>query len=283
MSLEMEIPKILWLKTHMPPEKFRQCKFYDLPDFLTHRATAFVETRSYCSMVCKLAYVPETVGSPKFENGWQRDFLRSVGLEDLAKDLKALGVTDGKVTVLSAGERVGYLSEKSAEELGLHLDVAVGSGVIDAYAGWVGTAAAKVPGWRQHDGDGLDGASTRIASVAGTSTCHLVINKDPIYTKGYEFPKLRLTGSVWGPYREVLIPGYWMAESGQSATGALLHHVMTSHAAYPAAKKIASVKNLSVFEYLNSHLESLRTQANSPTLAHLTRYFFCSLAVLDRS
>ena len=190
MSLEMEIPKILWLKNHLRPEKFRQCKFYDLPDFLTHRATAFSECRSYCSMVCKLAYVPEAVESSKFEMGWQRDFLQKIGLDDLAHDLRALGVADGKATVLSAGERVGYLSEKSAKELGLHLDVAVGSGVIDAYAGWVGTAAAKVPGWRQHGGDGLAEASTRIASVAGTSTCHLVINKDPIYTRGFKFSQI---------------------------------------------------------------------------------------------
>ena len=24
---------------------------------------------------------------------------------------------------------------------------------------------------------------------------------------------------VWGPYRDVLIPDYWMAEGGQSAAG----------------------------------------------------------------
>jgi ribulose kinase len=66
-----------------------------------------------------------------------------------------------------------------------------------------------------------------------------------------------------------------MAEGGQSATGALLHHVLTSHAAYTAAKKTATEQNISVFEYLNSHLDSLRSQAKSPTLAHLTRYFFC--------
>jgi len=183
MSLEMEIPKILWLKNHLPPEKFIQCKFYDLPDFLTHRATAFDETRSFCSLVCKLAYVPQGVELSKFEIGWQRDFLRKIGLEELATDLKALGVIDGKARVLSAGERVGYLSEQSAKELGLHTNVAVGSGVIDAYAGWVGTAAAKVPELKAHNG--LDEASTRIASVAGTSTCHLVINKDAVYTKGF--------------------------------------------------------------------------------------------------
>ena len=78
---------------------------------------------------------------------------------------------------------------------------------------------------------------------------------------------------MWGPYREVLIPGYWMAEGGQSATGSLLHHVMTSHAAYPAAKEAALKENMTVFDYLNHHLEKLRKEVKSPTLSHLTRYF----------
>jgi len=185
MSLEMEIPKILWLKNHLPSEQFNNCKFYDLPDFLTHRATAFNEARSYCSLVCKLAFVPEGVEPDRFEVGWQRDFLRKIGLEELAQDLKALGVIDGQARVLSAGEKVGYLSARSAEELGLHTSVAVGSGVIDAYAGWVGTAAAKVSGWK--NSGKLEDASSRIASVCGTSTCHLVINKNAVYTKGYVF------------------------------------------------------------------------------------------------
>jgi FGGY-family pentulose kinase len=273
MSLEMEIPKILWLKNHLSPEMFSKCKFYDLPDFLTHRATGFDESRSYCSLVCKLAYVPEGVESSRFEIGWQRHFLGKIGLKELAEDLKPLGVIDGKIKVLSAGERVGYLSEESAQEHGLHTDVAVGSGVIDAYAGWVGTAAAKVPGWKAHK-DGLEDASSRIASVAGTSTCHLVINKKAIYTKGHVIYESTSDISVWGPYREVLIPGYWMAEGGQSATGALLHHVLSSHAAYPAAKQTAANQNVTVFEFLNAHLETLRTQAKSPTLAHLTRYIY---------
>ena len=185
MSLEMEIPKILWLKNHLPAETFKKCKFYDLADFLTHRAAGFKETRSFCSLVCKLAYVPEGVASSEYEIGWQRDFLAKVGLEDIARDLKALGVVDGKGRVLSAGERVGYLDEQTAKELGLHTGVAVGSGVIDAYAGWIGTAAARVPEWKGSEDRGLEEASSRIASVCGTSTCHLVISKDPIFTKGY--------------------------------------------------------------------------------------------------
>jgi ribulose kinase len=184
MSLEMEIPKILWLKNHLPADTFSRCKFYDLADFLTHRAAGFNEARSYCSLVCKLAYVPEGIASSEYEIGWQKDFMGKIGLEDLANDLKGLGVVDGKGRVLSAGERVGYLSEQTAKELGLHPGVAVGSGVIDAYAGWVGTAAARVPEWKNAQKGGLDEASTRIASVAGTSTCHLVMNKDACFTKG---------------------------------------------------------------------------------------------------
>lgn len=29
----MEIPKTLWLKKHMDPERFRNCQFFDLPDY----------------------------------------------------------------------------------------------------------------------------------------------------------------------------------------------------------------------------------------------------------
>lgn len=36
------------------------------------------------------------------------------------------------------------MNEKAGHELGLPAGIAVGSGVIDAYAGWVGTVAAKV-------------------------------------------------------------------------------------------------------------------------------------------
>jgi ribulose kinase len=45
MSIEMEIPKVLWLKNHMPPELFDRCKFYDLADALTHLATGLIDSR----------------------------------------------------------------------------------------------------------------------------------------------------------------------------------------------------------------------------------------------
>ncbi|XP_025837313.1 FGGY carbohydrate kinase domain-containing protein-like [Agrilus planipennis] len=42
-SLEMEIPKLLWLKTHLRQECWDQAgAFFDLPDFLTWKATGSI-------------------------------------------------------------------------------------------------------------------------------------------------------------------------------------------------------------------------------------------------
>lgn len=95
MSIEMEIPKVLWLKNHMPKELFDKCKFYDLTDALTHMATGN-ETRSFCSVVCKQGFVP--VGVDGSVKGWQEDFLKEIGLEDLCEDnFKRMGGVDGVV------------------------------------------------------------------------------------------------------------------------------------------------------------------------------------------
>ena len=97
MSIEMEIPKVLWLKNNMPPELFDRCKFYDLADALTHLATGN-ETRSFCSTVCKQGFVP--VGVDGSVKGWQEDFYETIGLGDLAKDnFLRMGGVDGVVSL----------------------------------------------------------------------------------------------------------------------------------------------------------------------------------------
>ena len=96
MSIEMEIPKVLWLKNHMPKELFDRCKFYDLADALTHMATGN-ENRSFCSTVCKQGYVP--VGVDGSVKGWQDDFLKEIGLGDLVEDsFRRLGGVNGEVS-----------------------------------------------------------------------------------------------------------------------------------------------------------------------------------------
>ncbi|KAK4214439.1 FGGY family of carbohydrate kinase [Rhypophila decipiens] len=267
MSPEMEIPKVLWLKKNMPPELFDRCKFYDLADALTHIATGN-ETRSFCSAVCKQGYVP--VGVDGSVKGWQEDFYHTIGLGDLVKDdFKRTGGVNGvSGTFLSAGELVGGLSEKAAQELGLPAGIPIGSGVIDAYAGWIGTVGAKV----NLSQDQLDDANpandvsqafTRLAAVAGTSTCHLAMSKEPVFVNG-----------VWGPYRDVLIPGYWMAEGGQSATGELIRHMLETHAAYGDTVKEAEAAGKNIYDYLNDHLRHLAEKNNAPSISYLVRHYF---------
>ncbi|KAK4243941.1 Nup93/Nic96-domain-containing protein [Corynascus novoguineensis] len=267
MNVEMEIPKVLWLKKHMPPELFARCKFYDLADALTHLATGG-ETRSFCSTVCKQGYVP--VGVDGSVKGWQEDFYRAIGLGDLVEDgfRRVGGVNGVNGKFLSAGELVGGLCEKAAKDLGLPPGIAIGSGVIDAYAGWIGTVGAKV----KLDSEQLDDtvasndvsqAFTRLASVAGTSTCHLAMSREPVFVPG-----------VWGPYRDVLIPDYWMAEGGQSATGELMKHMLETHAAYGETIKEAQAAGKNIYDYLNDHLRHLAEKTQAPYLSYLARHQF---------
>lgn len=146
--------------------------------------------------------------------------------------------------------------------------IAIGSGVIDAYAGWIGTVGAKVnlgPGQLSGDVPKTDKAQafSRLAAVAGTSTCHLAMSPDPVFVPG-----------VWGPYRDTILPGYWMAEGGQSATGELLKHVIETHPAFNQAISIAESYHANIYEYLNEHLKDMAHDQQAPCVPYLGRHFF---------
>lgn len=169
---------------------------------------------------------------------------------------------------MAPGELVGTLSEKAAGEMGLVAGTAVGSGVIDAYAGWIGTVGAKVDLSKSSiDGEqpknDVSQAFHRLAAVAGTSTCHLAMSEKAVFVNG-----------VWGPYRDVVIPDYWMAEGGQSATGELLKHVLETHPAYQEAQSVAESYNTNIYDYLNQHLRKMAEKANAPSISWLGRHLF---------
>ena len=267
MSIEMELPKMKWLKNHMPKNMFNECKFYDLADFLTMKATG-KETRSFCSVVCKQGYIPNGITN---RNGWSKEFLQKINLPELAANnfakLGGLDCVNGKY--LTTGETIGPLNAKSAKMLGLTTDCYVGSGVIDAYSGWIGTVAAStnlpIPELIEQDKDksGLSKATGRLAAVAGTSTCHICIEEKEVLVPG-----------VWGPYRDVLGKSYWAAEGGQSMTGALLAHVLSKHPAYAELGIMSESSNLSKFEYLNSRLENLKKIRKERSVVALAKNLF---------
>ena len=264
MSIEMELPKMKWLKHHKPGG-IDDCKFYDLADFLVHKATG-TETRSFCSVVCKQGFVP--IGVDGSETGWSKDFLLSVDMAELVEDnFRRLGGIPGvNGKYLTAGNIVGKLTDKAASELGLCSECIVGSPVIDAYAGWVGTVAAKaeVPQLLEEKYDGTIGdACGRLAAVAGTSTCHIAMTKEPCFVKG-----------VWGPYKDVMAEGYWLAEGGQSITGQLLAHVLSIHPANQELLKAAEQSSISKFDYLNSLLERMVKTRGERSVVALAKHIF---------
>ena len=252
-SPEMQIPKVLWLKRHLGAD-FAQCRFFDLPDYLSYRATG-APARSTCSLVCKCTFIPPGVAGSTL--GWQPDLFERLGLNELAGEehsFEALGGVPGRSgIVLTAGLPVGAgLSPEAAAELGLRPHTAVSSSLIDAYAGWVGTAAARnmaQPDAPTHLAD----SSRRVVAIAGTSTCYCVQSEGSVRVDG-----------VWGPYRGAVVPGYWMNEGGQSSTGLLVDHVLETHPAYPSVRAQAEAQNTSVFAILESLVSNMMRAAGLP-------------------
>lgn len=79
---------------------------------------------------------------------------------------------------------------------------------------------------------------------------------------------------VWGPYRDTIMPDFWMAEGGQSATGELLKHVIETHPAFQQALSVAESYHTNIYDYLNEHLKEMAADAGVPAVSYLARHFF---------
>ncbi|MEQ1768402.1 MAG: FGGY-family carbohydrate kinase [Devosia sp.] len=199
MSPEMEVPKLKWLKRHVPTTWSAAGHFFDLADFLTWRASGNA-ARSQCTLTCKWTYLAHE------EPGWQRDFLDAQGIGDM---LERGGLPEHGTPI---GTDLGPLTPEAARDLGLTTACRVGAGLIDAHAGALGTLGAFAA-----DVQSID---RHLALIAGTSSCVMALS-----------PQQRPTAGVWGPYRGAVLPDTWLNEAGQSATGALLDHLIRWHGA----------------------------------------------------
>jgi FGGY-family pentulose kinase len=240
-SLEMQMPKLLWLK-HNAPETWRRAgHFFDLPDYLTFRATG-VAARSLCSTVCKWTYRGH-------ENRWDEAFIRAIGLGDLADE----GFVRIGTTILPIGTAIGNgLGTAAAAAFGLLAGIPVGASAIDAHAGGIGVIGAGLEGVSPDDA----ALRSRLALIGGTSSCHMAVAPEAMFVPG-----------VWGPYFSAMLPGFWLNEGGQSATGALVDHVIITHAAYPALAEAARARGWSIYQQLNAVLSDM---AGGGALAELT-------------
>ncbi|KAJ0059143.1 hypothetical protein NL108_008574 [Boleophthalmus pectinirostris] len=241
MSPEMQPPKLLWLKENLKESCWNKAAhFFDLPDFLSWKATGWL-TRSLCTLVCKWTYCPL--------EGWDDSFWTTIELGDL---LESNYSKIGNVTCPPGSPLGQGLTAEAAADLGLDPGTAVGASLIDAHAGGLGVIGADVRGFNlpcEHQP-----ITSRMAMICGTSTCHMAISQQPLFVPG-----------VWGPCLSAMVPGFWLNEGGQSATGRLIDHMVKGHAAYTQLQELAKQKcpyaGENIYSYLNNHLNTM----NDPT------------------
>jgi D-ribulokinase len=227
-SPEMEIPKILWLKRHLPASYAAAGHFFDLADYLSFCATGST-ARSVCTVTCKWNFLAH-------EHRWSDSYFQRIGLGDFVSDGYAKIGTEIVVpgTPLSRG-----LTGPAAFELGLREGTAVAASLIDAHAGGVGTIGGRIAG--EQDVDVCD----RLAYIMGTSACIMATTTKPCYVPG-----------VWGPYYSGMVPELWLNEGGQSAAGAAIDHLIRSHPACSEAKASADAAGLGILEFLEQRIIS---------------------------
>src|SRR5947208_4841043 len=227
-SPEMEIPKLLWLKRHLPSTYRSAGHFFDLADYLSFRATGST-ARSICTLACKWNFLAH-------ERRWSERYFERIGLGDLASDsyAKIGNEVVAPVTPLGVG-----INKSAAHDLGLLEGTPVGASLIDAHAGGVGTI-----GGREKSGDSVD-IRRRLAYIMGTSACIMATTSEPCFVPG-----------VWGPYYSGMVPGFWLNEGGQSAAGAAIDHLIKSHPAHGEAVVAAHAAGMEIPEFLERRIVS---------------------------
>ena len=217
-SPEMETPKLLWLLENRPETFADAWQFFDLADYLTWRATGSL-ARSSCTLTCKWTYLAH-------EGRWDPTYFRQVGLGPLADEGYARIGTEVVVPGAALGDG---LTEQAAVDLGLRAGTPVGTGLIDAHAGGIGTVGAG----------GADDITSTMAYVFGTSSCTMTSTTDPVMVPG-----------VWGPYHSAMVPGLWLNEGGQSAAGAAIERLLAGHPAHEAARAEAKKSGRALPDFL---------------------------------
>ncbi|XP_048727454.2 FGGY carbohydrate kinase domain-containing protein-like isoform X2 [Ostrea edulis] len=167
MSLEMQPPKLLWLKRNLPDSWTKACHFFDLPDFLTWKATQST-SRSLCSLVCKWSYHADNQGNQE----WNQNFYKTIGLEDLLEnDAAKIGTS-----VQSPGTPCGNgLCDSAAWAMGLKTGTPVGTSIVDAHSGVLGCVGCVPEGGPQVFP--LPDIMSRMVLICGTSVCHMIIDE----------------------------------------------------------------------------------------------------------
>jgi ribulose kinase len=122
------------------------------------------------------------------DGGWPETLLAALDLDDLRDKWPP--------QVVAPGEAIGPLTALAAGHLGLTPATQVVQGGPDAFIGMVGLGVA-LPG--------------QAALITGSSHLQLAITDRPIHARG-----------LWGSYADIVYPGRYVLEGGQSASGSMI-------------------------------------------------------------
>jgi FGGY-family pentulose kinase len=122
-------------------------------------------------------------------DGWARGILKALDLEALEAKWPA--------RIVAPGEVVGTLTAGAAAALGLPRSVKVVQGGADALIGMIGLGVAR-PG--------------QLALITGSSHLQFGVTEAPIHAPG-----------VWGAYPDIVYPGRYIVEGGQTSTGSIIN------------------------------------------------------------
>ena len=217
-SGEWMLPKVVET-LHRAPEVYHAAdRFIEALDWIPWQLTG-IETRSECGAGYKMFY--------RYARGYpESGFFEAV--DPRLKDFTAekLGPPVKKI-----GEKAGTLTETAAKELGLRPGIAVGVGMIDAHASFLGTGITE-PGI--------------MLIILGTSACHILLSEREQGIPG-----------VGGLVRDGILPGYFAYEAGQCCVGD--HFDWFARNCVPEAYYAESrAKGIGIFELLNEKLKGYK-------------------------
>lgn len=196
-SAEWFVYKALWLKEQEPDTWDKADWLLDAPDWMGLRLTGEAAV-NITSASLKMHHNNDHGGFPV----------------DYYEQLGAQGLMDKMPTRIGRlGERLGSLTARAAEELGLLEGTPVAQGTIDAEAGMIGMDV-MAPG--------------TMALITGSSNCLLAQSGDPIHGLG-----------LFGSHTDALVDGQYTVEASQSSTGSVMRWFRETY----CADLIAAEKN----------------------------------------
>jgi len=183
-AVEWMVPKALWFKKNNSDLYKKAFKVIEATDWVAYKLTN-KWTASLCNVTCKWNYV-------SVEGGWNYDFFKAIGIEDVLSKWPDI--------ILPMGNLIGGLSKEASKDLGIRSGIPVAEGGIDAHVGLLGLNALE---------------EGRLGAILGSSNVFFILKDNP-----------KFSANFWGPYPDAIIKGKWLLEGGQVSSGSIINWLL---------------------------------------------------------